>query len=144
MTPTNFRRKYRRPAVRLIVAAVAALLFGGRGSMRPNLEAQGPNPVSIENEQTGDPIWDTVGAGDSSIQGFATDISVNVGDTVGFKVNTPSSNYLIDIYRLGYYVGAGGRKVARLLPPASLPQAQPPCLTDAATGLVDCGNWGLS
>src|SRR4051794_1563045 len=144
MTIKNLRRQFRRPAVRLIVAAVAALLFGGRGSMRPNLEAQGPNPVSIENEQTGDPNWDTVGAGDSSIQGFATDISVNVGDTVGFKVNTNSSNYLIDIYRLGYYGGAGARKVATVLPSASLPQNQPACLTDAATGLADCGNWSLS
>ena len=28
-------------------------------------------------------------------------------------------------------------------PSASLPQIQPPCLSDA-TGLVDCGNWGVS
>ena len=27
-------------------------------------------------------------AGDSTIQGFATDISVNVGGTVDFKINT--------------------------------------------------------
>src|SRR3954454_10476322 len=101
MTITTLRRQFRRPAVRLIVAAVAALLFGGRGSIRPNLQAQGPNPVSIENERTGDSSWDTVGAGDSTIQGFATDISVNVGDTVGFKVKTDSDNYLIDIFRLG-------------------------------------------
>src|SRR3954454_13761690 len=144
MTITTLRRQFRRPAVRLIVAAVAALLFGGRGSMRPNLQAQGPNPVSMENELTGDPNGGTVGAGASSIQGLATDNSVNVGDTVGFKVNTPSSNYLIDIYRLGYYGGAGARKVATVLPSASLPQTQPPCRPDAATGLVDCGNWGLS
>ena len=144
MTIKNLRRQFRRPAVRLIVAAVTALLFGGRGSMRPSLQAQGPNPVSIENQQTGDPGWDTSGAGDSSIQGFATDISVNAGDTVGFKIKTDSDNYLIDIYRLGYYGGAGARKVATVLPSAPLPQNQPACLTDAASGLVDCGNWALS
>ncbi len=25
-----------------------------------------------------------------------------------------------------------------------LPQIQPACLTDSATGLIDCGNWGIS
>jgi hypothetical protein len=107
-----------------------------------NLQAQGPNPVSIENQQTGIEL-DISGAG-IPIQGFATEISVNVGETVGFKIKTTSNNYLIDIFRLGYYGGAGARKVATVLPSAPLPQNQPACLTDAATGLVDCGNWGLS
>jgi hypothetical protein len=62
-----------------------------------------------ENAQTGSASseWDVSGAGDPSIQGFATDISVNKGETVSFKVKTDSSNYRIDIYRLGYYGGAG-------------------------------------
>ena len=46
------------------------------------------------------------------IQGFATDISVNQGETVGFKVDTDASNYRLDIYRMGYYGGTGARKVA--------------------------------
>jgi len=57
-------------------------------------------------------------AGDLSIQGFATDISVNTGGTIGFKINTPSINYHIDIYRLGYYAnGAGGARLRRLALP---------------------------
>ena len=32
----------------------------------------------------------------------------------------------------------------RSAPSASLPQTQPACLTDGATGLVDCGNWSES
>ena len=35
----------------------------------------------------------------------------------------------------------GARKVATVMPSATLPQNQPACLNDAATGLVDCGNW---
>ena len=50
----------------------------------------------------------------------------------------------IDIYRLGYYAGLGARKVATVTPSVSLPQNQPACLTDATTGLVDCGNWAVS
>ena len=29
-------------------------------------------------------------------------------------------------------------------PSATLPQSQPACLSDVATGLVDCGNWAVS
>ena len=52
------------------------------------------------------------GAGDTtSIQGFATDISVNHGGTVNFKINTNAEAYRLDIYRMGYYGGRGARKV---------------------------------
>ena len=49
-----------------------------------------------------------------------------------FKVNTTSTNYAIDIYRLGYYGGAGARKVTTVLPSAALPQTQPACLIESA------------
>ena len=68
------------------------------------------------------------------------------GELVQFKIDTPSSNYRLDIYRMGYYSGRGARRVtapAGILPSAALPQVQPPCLTDAS-GLIDCGNWGVS
>ena len=58
--------------------------------------------------------WGIDGAGNSNIEGFATDISVNHGTTVSFKINTDSTNYRIDIYRLGYYGGMGARKVATM------------------------------
>ena len=59
--------------------------------------------------------------------------------------STPTpTDYRLDIYRLGYYGGDGARKVATVQPSAALPQTQPACLTDAATGLVDCGNWAVS
>ena len=45
---------------------------------------------------------------------------------------------------MGYYAGMGARKVATVNPSAALPQIQPACLTDASTGLVDCGNWDVS
>lgn len=88
--------------------------------------------------------WEVSGAGDPSIQGFATDISVNKGQTVSFKISTNSSAYTIDIYRLGYYNGNGAKKVATITPSAALPQSQPACLTTPSTGLIDCGNWAVS
>jgi hypothetical protein len=105
-----------------------------------------PNPVVAENCLTGSPKaeWEVIGVGDPTIQGYATEISVNRGSTVNFKVATTATSYRLDIYRLGYYGGTGARKVATVLPSATLPQNQPACLSDPSTGLVDCGNWGVS
>ena len=78
----------------------------------------------------------------ATIQGFSTDISVNVGGTIGFKIDTDASAYTIKIFRTGWYQGLGARKIATVTPSARLPQIQPQCVTDAATELYDCGNWG--
>lgn len=104
------------------------------------------NAIVCENEKPGTPpsVWDINGAGDPSIQGFATNISVIPGQVQQFKIDTNASNYTIDIYRMGYYGGAGARNVASITPSATLPQSQPACLTDAATGLFDCVNWAVS
>jgi len=104
------------------------------------------NPIECENQKPGAPSseWDIGDAGDPSIQGFATEISVVPGQVERFKIDTNASSYAIDIYRMGYYGGMGARKVASITPSASLPQSQPDCLTSPSTGLIDCGNWAVS
>jgi cysteine-rich repeat protein len=104
------------------------------------------NAIVAENCLPGNPPsqWEVSDEGDLSIQGFATDISVDAGQIIGFKVATNSTNYRIEIYRLGYYAGLGARLVAVVQPSAALPQSQPACLNDLSTGLNDCGNWALS
>ncbi|MEO8225096.1 MAG: N,N-dimethylformamidase beta subunit family domain-containing protein, partial [Gammaproteobacteria bacterium] len=104
------------------------------------------NPIVCENQKAGAPAseWDVSGAGDPSIQGFSTDISVNRGQAIGFKIKTDAPSYTIDIYRMGYYGGFGARKVASISPSVALPQTQSACLSDATTGLIDCGNWAVS
>ena len=103
------------------------------------------NPVVCENVKRGNPAseWDVSGAGDPSIQGFATDISVDQGETIHFKIDTDARDYRLDIYRMGYYDGMGARKVATVQPSASLPQRQPDCLS-IEPGFIDCGNWAES
>ena len=107
---------------------------------------QSQNSIVTENALTGNSSseWDVSGAGDLSIQGFATDISVNKGSTVRFKVNVTgaSTNYSIRIYRLGYYQGNGARLITNLGTFAGVSQPSP--ITEASTGLVDCGNWSES
>ena len=104
-----------------------------------------PGTIEAENCLPGNPAsqWDVTGAGDPNLQGFATDISVNRGETVSFKVSTTATAYRIDIYRLGYYGGDGARLVATVPNASTTKTSQPACLTDA-TGLVDCGNWSVS
>ena len=102
------------------------------------------NPVACENSKPGTPsgTWGISGSGSSSIQGFATRMSVNVGETESFKVTTSASSYRLDIYRMGYYAGNGARLITSVNPVGR--QSQPACLTNATTGLIDCGNWAVS
>ena len=131
------------PGISTVTVRVTA---GAQTATRGFTISVGTNEIVAENALTGNPAteWDVAGAGDESIQGFATEMSVAQGGTIAFKVDTPATSYRIDIYRLGYYGGLGARRVATVQPSAALPQAQPPCLSQPATGLLDCGNWGVS
>ncbi|MET1060833.1 MAG: N,N-dimethylformamidase beta subunit family domain-containing protein, partial [Nocardioides sp.] len=133
------------------VLAVAAALLVVPATTQSALAADDPcgptgNKIACENSKPGAPKseWDIQGSGDASIQGFSTDISVNVGQRIDFKINTNASAYTIDIYRTGYYGGDGARKIASVTPSAPLPQTQPQCITDATTEIYDCGNWAVS
>ena len=69
------------------------------------------NAIVAENCLPGNPSseWNITGVGSNSIQGFATDISVNRGSTIQFKIrSTTATAYRLDIYRSGYYGGAVG------------------------------------
>jgi len=105
------------------------------------------NEITCENSRPGTPpeVWDdTWGAGSADIQGFSTEISVNVGQRVDFKIDTAASDYDITLYRTGYYGGDGARRIDSVTPSAALPQHQPECITEASTELYDCGNWAVS
>ncbi|OWV72635.1 adhesin [Rhizobium sp. R339] len=106
--------------------------------------AAASNAIVLENQKQGNPEseWGIDGAGSSNIEGFATDISVDNGKTINFKINTNSTNYRIDIYRLGYYGGMGARKVHTIQHTGL--QTQPNALRNATTGTVDAGNWAVS
>ena len=126
------------------LAAIAIMQSAG-----DNLQAQTgcvalTNPIPCENAKAGDPAseWDVSGAGDGSIQGFATAISVVRGETQRFKVDTTAASFGLVIYRMGYYGGAGARQIADL--GTIVGRNEPNCLTQAATGLIDCGNWSVS
>lgn len=105
-----------------------------------------PNKIAVENMKQGNPIseWGLQGDGGGTIQGFATEISTNIGQTVDFKIATDSTHYRIDIYRMGYYGGAGARKVDSIEKSLTTAQIQPHPIVDMSLGLIDCGNWSVS
>lgn len=137
---------------RLAVAA-AGVLVAAVAWLGPGVDALAASPcsapvdsIACENSKPGSPRsdWGVDGSGDPSIQGFTTQMSVDNGERVDFKINTPANAYRVEIYRVGYYGGDGARLVGTVTPSAPLPQTQPSCLTDMSSGLVDCGNWGVS
>jgi hypothetical protein len=61
------------------------------------------------------------------IEGYVSHASVRAGETVRFFVSTnPPARFMIELYRLGWYGGDGGRLVERLGPFEGITQDDPP------------------
>jgi hypothetical protein len=84
------------------------------------------------------------------IEGYCSHTSLRAGETVTFHASTnPPSPFTLDIYRLGYYGGHGGRLMARLGPFKGAVQPDPPtgpkrlrdCQWAAAASLKIPANW---
>jgi hypothetical protein len=131
----------RRARVLILLGALLVL-----GAAPAASQAACSNPVACENQLQGaDPsTWQIDGAGDPTIQGFATSMSVNKGATIGFKIKSATTNYHIDILRLGYYGGDGARIWASNLTPTGSSNTSTACQTFSSSGLIDCGNWAVS
>lgn len=61
------------------------------------------------------------------VEGYCSRTSVSAGESLGIFVSTnPPSPFVIDLYRLGYYGGNGGRLLTRLGPFSGNVQRDPP------------------
>jgi hypothetical protein len=77
----------------------------------------------------------------SVIEGFVSRTSLLPGESIDFKVSTnPSASFFIDIYRMGYYGGTGGRHMARIGSFRGRSQAMPMMTVER---LREC-NWEIS
>lgn len=153
MAGVAFRNRVRR-ALAWVVAPV--LLGSGLVVVAAPAPAHAVDTtIATENAKPGtdQSVWDITGAGDLTLQGYATQLSVLPGDTVNFKIDdstvTDSAapvDYNIPIYRLGYYGGKGARAVGTVLSTNVVQHVQPACsMTDpGGANLVDCGNWSVS
>lgn len=112
------------------------------GLFLPASLAAQSNPIVIENRQPGTSQWqipwgfqgDDVGG---QVKGYASATSVNKGQNITFYVSTnPAQTYTIDVYRIGWYQGLGGRLMQHIGPLNGT--TQPTCPTDATTGMIEC------
>ena len=141
-------RTERRPLVWLMLATLV-LTLGVVTASSPAAASGDPcgtggQPRRLRELQARHPRteWDVADGGDTSIQGFATDISVNVGSTSTSRSRPPRTAYHVDIYRIGYYQGNGARLIAQrhghrlaAAEPARLPhRLDHPASSTAATG----------
>ncbi len=103
------------------IAAGSALASGSRLTAAPRQS----DLVRVENATAGSADWQLsyikfdakAKLRQSLIEGYCTRMSAMAGDKIGFCVSTnPASPFTIDLYRLGYYGGAGGRHVQTLGP----------------------------
>src|SRR5437879_230524 len=108
---------------------------------RPPAVAAQSNPIVIENQQPGTSQWRLSAKGTDAvgqIKGYASATSVNKGGNITFyvSVNPAAQNYTIDVYRIGWYQGLGGRLMQSIGPLIGV--QQPTCPTDATTGMIEC------
>ncbi len=95
------------------------------------------NPTIVENIKKGTTNWQlTNPASKKEIEGYASSTSVNRGEEIQFFVNTKEPAYKIEIFRMGWYGGAGGRQMAAAITRKGVKQPAP--TIDQVTGLIEC------
>jgi hypothetical protein len=89
-----------------------------------------------ENQRPGSAWWIPTAQVPRSIEGFADRVSAQVGDEVTLYVNTVAPSFHVDVIRMGYYQGMGGRIVWRS--PEAPGRSQPEPTVDPTLHTVEC------
>ncbi len=126
----------------VLKAAAAASIAGAIGSGTQSRSLAGdtaraiaaPNLIHRENGQPGTLDWqlsyvrtDRIQTARSKlVEGYCSRPSVAAGESIEIFLSAdPAADVTIDVYRLGYYGGLGGRHITRLGPFAVFPQPEP-------------------
>jgi len=111
----------------------------------PLIPAWGQNPIVIENQNQGSTNWNIGDSGSDAIgqiKGYASAVSINKGESITFFVSVnPAQTFTINVYRLGWYGGAGGRLMQHVDALQGTQQAT--CPTDPTLGTIVC-SWDPS
>jgi len=124
-----------------VLALLSLLALAGPGAT-PRLAVAAGNPIVTENQQPGSSAWQLTNTADDvskQIKGYASSASVLQGGSLTLYVTVnPAQTYSIDVYRIGWYGGLGGRLELHAGPLTGMSQAA--CPPDPTTGLIAC-NW---
>ena len=94
-------------------------------------------PTAIENANPGTLDWQLSDpATGREIEGYGSRPSVNVGEAIELYVNTSAQTYSIEVFRLGWYGGFGGRRVLNAVERPGRAQVIPSA--DPETGYLEC------
>lgn len=134
-----------RHGKRSLPPPVAGTFISTGGRYRWLVRTDGAQPsVAAENELPGTTAWrlpgpaaDVGGLAHGDVIGYVERQAVGVGQTERIYVSAPGSRSVrIQIFRMGWYGGRGGREVLESEP---LPvRAQPACAHRYTTGLTEC------
>lgn len=84
------------------------------------------NFILHENQNAGTIDWQLKKPSDNhEIEGFASKTSVFPGEEIKFYINCKSSTFSIDIYRMGWYEGKGGRLMHSITELDKIDQPEP-------------------
>jgi hypothetical protein len=133
---------------RVAAFSAGAALSGCSGlapvRQRPSFARPSPDLIRLENQRQGTLDWMLTRTRIDPqtkyrcpwIEGYCSRTSLRAGETLEFYVSTnPPSPFRLDLFRLGYYAGAGGRQVDSLGPFPGVTQPDPPL---GAKRLRDC------
>jgi hypothetical protein len=92
-----------------------------------------PNGTQIENAHVGTDAWKLVSPAPlHEIEGYASSTSVDRGNPITLCVSTIAKGFSLEIFRMGYYQGLGGRSMRRVENLAGIRQAVRFCDEDFA------------
>jgi N,N-dimethylformamidase beta subunit-like protein/NHL repeat-containing protein len=97
-----------------------------------------PNPIIDENKLPGDRSWrGGAAAPDGALEAYTSVESAFAGEPLGVKVSTQTETAVTaEVFRMGYYGGAGARKLWSGGPWRV--HAQAPCERDVVTARIEC------
>lgn len=95
--------------------------------------------IKAENQKPGTSAWRITGYQSAhNIEGYASKVSVDQGNSFKVYISTTSASYKIQAYRMGYYQGKLGRLV--WTSPTLVGEKQPTCPVLKPSNTVEC-NW---
>ncbi len=97
--------------------------------------------IVAENARRGHAWWVTTPQQSGDIEGYASQVSATLGDTVTLFVSTKASQFHVEAYRMGYYQGIGGRLIWQSAEVPGIRQPLP--LLIAPTNTIEC-RWAPS
>jgi type II secretory pathway pseudopilin PulG len=121
------RNRERLFRVLLFITLIGIIVLPSLQQSSRRQDNSAPNEIIRENQNPGTDDWiiseaslgnapgqtDTQAprawVDDQDIKGYASQISINHGQSITFHVSTNQPSYDIDVYRMGWYGGTGGR-----------------------------------